>query len=556
MYWDVAAANRFIRFCRLVLRLNGGQFEGLPFDLHPSQKFIYGSIFGWKRPDGTRRFRRAFIEQAKGSGKSPGLAAAGLYCLVSDGEPRAEIYAAASKKDQAMVLFRDAVAMFQQSPKLFERLTPSGKNPTWNLADLNSASFFRPISADDGQSGPRPHCALCDEIHEMRDGYMLEMLERGFKWRRQPLLVMATNSGSDRHSVCWQEHKHAVDVAAGDIEDDTSFSFVCGLDEGDDPLEDPACWEKANPLIDVTVTRDYLAGVVAQAKAIPGKLNNILRLHFCQWTEAENAWMPRATIERCVADFDPLEHEGKDIWVGADLARVQDFLALGYACRTGEVEVERLNMDGTHSVVTAPTYDVWADAWTPGDTLVERAIRDSAPYELWARDGWINAPPGRRIRFDYPAARLAEMDRLYNIRRLAYDDHAWDRFEEELAVLGLDLPIISHPQGGTRRASLPQDEVREARRAREDVPRGLWMPGSVVATEALILEGRIRLLNNPALFSGFLGATFEEDPYGHRWLSKRRATTRIDILVAIVMAIGAAEMQAETIPIDITALVA
>ncbi len=540
----------------MVLRLNGGQFEGLPFNLHPSQQFIVGSLFGWKRLDGTRRFRRAFIEQSKGSGKSPLLAGCGLYCLVSDGEARAEVYAAASKKDQAMVLFRDAVAMFQQSPKLFERLTPSGKNPTWNLADLNSASFFRPISADDGQSGPRPHCALCDEIHEMRDGYMLEMLERGFKWRRQPLLMMATNSGSDRHSVCWQEHKHAVDVAAGDIDDDTTFSFVCGLDDGDNPLEDPACWEKANPLLDVTITREYLAGVVAQAKAIPGKLNNILRLHFCQWTEAEYAWMPRPTLERCVADFNPAEHEGKDIWVGADLARVQDFLALGYVCRTGEVEVDRVNMDGTHSIVTAPTYDVWADAWTPGDTLVERAIRDSAPYELWARDGWINAPPGRRIRFDYPAARLAEMSRLYNIRRLAYDDHAWDRFEEELAELGLDLPIISHPQGGTRRASLPHDEVREARRAREDVPRGLWMPGSVVATEALILEGRIRLLNNPALFSGFLGATFEEDPYGNRWLSKRRATTRIDILVAIVMAIGAAEMQADTMPIDIAALVA
>jgi hypothetical protein len=119
---------------------------------------------------------------------------------------------------------------------------------------------------------------------------MIEMLERGFKWRRQPLLVMSTNSGSDRQSVCWQEHQHAVRVAAGTREpdtaftyvgeaiDDEAFAFVCALDPHDDPLEDPSCWVKANPLLGVTVQEDYLAGVVRQAKAIPGKLNNILRL--------------------------------------------------------------------------------------------------------------------------------------------------------------------------------------------------------------------------------------------------------------------------------------
>jgi phage terminase large subunit-like protein len=121
---------------------------------------------------------------------------------LADGEDRAEVYAAASKKDQAMVLFRDAVAMFQQSPALEKRLTPSGGNPVWNLADLKTGSFFRPISSDDGQSGPRPSCALCDEVHEHRNGTMIEMLERGFKWRHQPLLIMATNSGSDRTTVC------------------------------------------------------------------------------------------------------------------------------------------------------------------------------------------------------------------------------------------------------------------------------------------------------------------------------------------------------------------
>ena len=109
---------------------------------------------------------------------------------------------------------------------------------------------------------------------------------------------MLTNAGSDRSTVCWQEHQHAIRVAAGDSEDDSTFSYVCALDEGDDPLEDPSCWVKANPLLDVTVTGEYLAGVVAQAKAIPGKLNGILRLHFCVWTDAEQVWMARPPWKR------------------------------------------------------------------------------------------------------------------------------------------------------------------------------------------------------------------------------------------------------------------
>ena len=185
LIWDQDQVKRVLDFFPGVLCLAGGQFEGNPFRLHPSQQFVIGSLFGWKRRDGRRRFRRAYIEQGKGNGKSPLAAGIGMYCLVADGEQRAEVYAAASIKSQAMVLFRDAVAMWQQSGALGARLTPSGGNPIWNLADLKSGSFFRPISSEEDHSGPRPSCALCDEIHEHRNGHMIEMLERGFKFRRQ-----------------------------------------------------------------------------------------------------------------------------------------------------------------------------------------------------------------------------------------------------------------------------------------------------------------------------------------------------------------------------------
>lgn len=546
--WDLAAAQRALGFFPDVLRLNGGQFEGIPFHLDASQAFRVGSLFGWKRADGTRRFRRFYDEEGKGNGKSPLLAGIGLYCMLADGEARAEIYAAGSKKDQAMVLFRDAVAMVDQSPALAVRVKKSGGTPVWNLADFKTGSFFRPISSDDGQSGPRPSCALCDEVHEHRNSTTIELLERGFKSRRQPLLVMATNSGSDRNSVCWQEHQHAVRVAAGtmapddeftyvgEVIDDEAFSYVCALDKGDDPLEDPGCWVKANPLLGVTVKLDYLAGVVRQAKSIPGKLNGILRLHFCVWTDADEAWMSRAALESVLADFEPTEHVGKKVSVGADLSGAQDLTALAFVAETGTVEVER---EG--ALVRLPTYDAWIEAWTPKDTLIERSLKDQAPYEVWVKGGWLNAVEGRIIRLDFVAARLAEANAEFQLALLAYDRYAYRKLEDELNNQGLTLPQVEHPQGGVRRGKPPEEWVEAAKlNGAAEAPQGLWMPGSVLALETLILERRIRLRRSPVLISAMMSAAVEHDPFDNRWFSKRRAVNRIDPLVALAMAVGAA----------------
>ena len=531
LVWDVEAADRAISFFRDVLRLNGGQFEGRPFVLHPSQAFRIGALFGWKRKDGTRRFRRFYDEEGKGNGKSPLLAGIGLYCLLADGEPRAEVYSAASKKDQAMILFRDAVAMVDQSPALSKRLRKSGTAPTWNLMDVKSGSWFRPISSEDGQSGPRPSCALIDEVHEHRNSTIVEMLERGFKFRRQPLLCMATNSGSDRNSVCWQEHTHAVRVAAGtrtpdeastfvgEPIDDETFSFVCSLDPGDDPLEDPSCWIKTNPLLGVIVQSKYLESVVKQAKDIPGKLNGILRLHFCVWTDADTAWISRPALEAVLAEFDPMEHYGSDIAVGVDIAATQDMTAVAFICQTGVVVRERESGEA----VELPTYDAWVEAWTPLDTLAARSLRDQAPYDVWVEKGWLTAVRGKAVRPDFVAARIAEVSADFNILAIGYDAYAFRKnFEPELDAVGITAPLIEHPQGGKRRAA----------------ESGLWMPGSLKALEEMILDRRIRLLKSPVLISAMMGSTVEADPFDNRWLSKRKATVRIDPAVALAIAVG------------------
>lgn len=555
LYFDHDSAQRAFDFFEQVLRLSEGQFEGLPFELHPSQAFIVGSIFGWKRSDGTRRFRRAYIEQGKGNGKSPMAGGIGLYGLTADGEAGAQIYSAAAKREQAGILFADAVKMVKQSPALAKRIQFSGgPGREYNMAHHTSGSFFRPVSRDTGKSGsgPRPYFVLADEVHELPDGKILEMLERGFKFRRQPLLFMITNSGSDRNSVAWHEHEWAVKVAAGHEDavtdptfigrplDDELFSYVCALDEDDDPLNDPSCWPKANPLLGVTITEEYLGSVVAQAKNIPSKQNNILRLHFCVWTDSDVAWMSREVVEPLLADFDPhVEHKGKDVFLGLDLSQSRDLTALGAVVQTGEKEVEVVGKDGRPQKAKKPTFDVWIEAWTPGDTMQERSERDKIPYPVWAKQGFIHAPPGENISYLHVAQTLVEYDRDFNVRMVAYDRYAYRRFEEDAKQVNLSLNFVEHPQGGTKKGK-PTEEMTEAAKREGKEAEGLWFPGSLRLLEDAMLEGRVRFRRNPALISAIASAVVEKDKWDNAWLSKQKSVNKIDPIVAVVMACGAA----------------
>lgn len=541
LWFDHEAAERAFGFFENVLRLSEGQFDGKPFELHASQAFIVGSLFGWKREDGRRRYRRAFIEQGKGNGKSPLAGGIGLYGLTADGEAGAQVYAAAAKREQAGILFADAVKMVKQSPALTKRLEFSGgEGREFNIAHHATGSFFRPVSKDTGKtgSGPRPYFVLGDEVHELPDRKILEMLERGFKFRRNPLLFMITNSGSDRNSVAWEEHEHAVKVAAGHTEavndptfvgeplDDATFSYVCSLDEGDDPLNDPTCWAKANPLLGVTITEEYLAEVVAQAKAIPGQLNGILRLHFCVWTDAETAWMTRATLDPCLAEFTTEQHVGKKVWLGLDLSQNRDITALAAVVQTGEQGGK-------------PTYDAWVEAWTPGDTIDAREMRDRIPYRTWVQQGFLHGPPGESINYRHVAQTLSEYANRYSVELVAYDRYAFKRFEEDVAEIGLSVEFIEHPQGGLKKGR-PTEAMKAAAKRQGKESEGLWMPGSIRLLEDALLEGRIRLKRNPVLVSAMMSAVIEEDKWGNHWLAKTRSINKIDAAIALAMAIGAA----------------
>ncbi|GLR55143.1 terminase large subunit [Shinella yambaruensis] len=528
LLWDLDEAKRRIRWFQTKLRLNGGQFEGRPFMLHPSQAFRVGSIFGWKWKDtGLRRFRRVYDEEGKGNGKSPFLAGVGLVMLVADGEPRAEVYAAAAKKDQAQVLFRDAVAMREQSPELAKRISPSGENPVWQLTYRSKGGdrrFFKPISSDKAQSGPRPSCALCDEVHEHPNRDTIDMLERGFKFREQPLLVMATNSGSDRTSICWEEHQHAVNVADGITQDDTTFSFVCSLDEGDDWENDPSCWVKANPLLGVTVTTEYLQGVVDQARMMPGKRNGIARLHFCEWTQSVNAAIRREAWAACQkpVDLEAMIEGGYPCYGGLDLSRTRDFTALTLTWVLDDTkDAEKL------------ASKTWF--WTPADTLADRAGTDQAPYLVWERQGHIEAVPGQRLKYAWLADALMKICARFAPLEIAADQYGLERLAEHLTDIGAVLPLTVHPQGFQKRVI---DRDKGAPEGEQEIY--LWMPHSINMLENALYEQRMQIDPNPMLDFCAASVVYAENRTGHRMFDKENAFGRIDGMVSKAMSVGIA----------------
>lgn len=531
LFWDVAAARKVIGWFARNLRLNGGQFEGVPFVLHPSQAFRVGSIFGWKHAaTGLRRFRRFYDEEGKGNGKSPMLGGIGLYLMVADGEARAEIYSAAAKKDQARILFQDAVAMVDQSPRLSAKIEQQGQNPVWQLSYLGKDGgrrFFKPIANEaksGGQSGPRPHGALCDEVHEHPSRDTIDMLERGFKFRMQPLLCMATNSGTDRTSICWEEHQHAVRVASGVLDDDTTFAFVCSLDEGDDWENDPTCWVKANPLLDVTITTPWLAAQVDQARKMPGKRNGIARLHFCEWTQAQTAAIRREAWLACRAevDLEEMVARGYPCFGGLDLSQTRDFSALTLVWLTDRTRDAERFLSHT-----------WF--WTPKDTLADRAAGDQAPYLDWARDGHIEAVPGERLKYAWLADAIARINARFAPEVIGCDQYGLERLQEHLTDLGVTIPAETHPQGFQKKV-LEKDPQAPA--GQQEIY--LWMPDSINKLEAAIYEERIGIAENPLLDSMAASVVYAENRTGHRMFDKPNAYGRIDGMVSLAMATGVA----------------
>jgi phage terminase large subunit-like protein len=448
-----------------------------------------------------RRFRVAYVETAKGSGKSPLAAGVGMKGLTADGEARAEVYAAATKKDQAMVLFRDAVAMYQQSPELMRRLSPSGSGENvWNLGYRATGSWFRPISADDGQSGPRPHVALIDEVHEHKTAQVVEMMRAGTKSRRQALIFMITNSGAGKNTPCGVYHDYACEVAAGKREDDSFFGFVCGMDEGDDPLFDESCWAKANPSLQFAGLPglQYLREQVTEARGMPAKEAIVRRLNFCQWTAAVNPWLSAHVWDPCQQPFTAEQLRGRRAYAGLDLSSTTDLTAFVLL-----VEPQ----------APGEPWSVLPYCWLPEEGLADRCNRDRVDYIAWRDAGHLEVTPGRAISKRHVLQRVAQLCADFEVQNIAADRWRLSDFRQIAEDEGITLPPLLDFGQGFKDMSPALEQF-----------------------ETAVLNRTVRHNGHPVLTWCAANAVTDSDPAGNRKLNKVKATGRIDLIVAAVMA--------------------
>lgn len=375
LVWYEDLARTAIEFFHTILRLE----DGRPFILAPFEAFIVGSLFGWYRYDGYRRFRTAYVELGKGSGKTPLGAGIGIYGLVADHEPSAEIYSAATSRDQASICFKDAKRMVEASPALQKRVEIN----MGNLAVLSTNSYFRPVSSEHkALDGKRVHIAIIDELHEHPSAIVVDKMRAGTKSRQNALLFEITNSGFDRNSVCWQHHDLSVKVLQGIVQNDAWFAYVASLDpcavcqaEGRldpnpecdqcDDWRDEQTWLKANPGLDVILPRQYLREQVAEAVSMPSKENIVRRLNFCQW---------------CVAF-------GTLISMADGTRRPAETLHTGDAILAFDEEKQLIvtaSVEHVAEQATVPIYRI--------ETARGRIVRVTGNHRFWARWGRPNAP--------------------------------------------------------------------------------------------------------------------------------------------------------------------
>jgi phage terminase large subunit-like protein len=510
--FDAAAAAHVMRFFGF-LRHFEGKFAGEPFELEPFQKFIIGSLFGWKGADGFRRFRTAYIEIAKGNGKTPLAAGIGLYGLLADNEPGAEVYSAAVVRNQAAYLFRKAHSMALASPGIAARIEFN----VGNMAVVATDSFFRPVSSEHrALDGPLPHVALIDEVHEHPNSLVVDKISAGTKNRRQPLICEITNSGYNRESVCFKHHEYSTKVVQGIVEDDSWFAYICQLDpcekcaddgreapneecQNCDDWRDEGTWAKANPGLDTIVARSYLRKQVKEAIGMPSKQNIVRRLNFCEWTAQSVRWIPMAHWDACPKNVDVEALVGRLCFGGLDLSTKIDL--------TAWVKV-------FPPIEDDPNWVWLCDFFVPRDNVLERERRDRVPYQMWIDAGHITATEGNVVDYNELEDRIVRDCEKFSIQEVGFD--AWNATQIATNLGERGVTMVETIQG-TKTMNEPSKEF-----------------------EALVRGHRINHGGNPVLRWNASNVSVKRDHNDNLMPDKERSTERIDGIVAGLIAMARA----------------
>lgn len=500
-YWyDEAAAERAVAFFAECLTHTTGEWRGQPFVLADWQADrIVRPLFGWKRADGTRRYRTAFIAVPRKAGKTTLAAGLALYAAFADGEPGAQVINAAADREQARLCFDIARQMVEAEPELLSRADVFKNAIT--LPEMGSS--YRVLSSDAyTKHGLNCHYIGADELHCWPGRELWDTLVTSTGARRQPLTVVTTTAGYDRHSLCYELWEHARKVRDGIIEDPSFLPVLFAADEDDD-WKDPAIWAKAHPGYGITVQRDYFEQECAKAQATPAYENSFRRLLLNQWTEQDSRWLAMDAWDGCRGELPELQ--GRECWAGLDLASTTDLSAFVLAFHVGD------------KLILKPHF------WIPEDTIRERVRRDRVPYDQWVAQGLITATPGALTDYDYIRRDIGELAERYQLREVAFD--RWNATQLTTQLAGDGLALVGFGQGFASMAG-PSRELERRIVGRE-----------------LLHDG------NPVLRWMVSNVTVEMDPAGNLKPSKAKSTERIDGVVAACMAIGRWQ-QAEAAPVD------
>lgn len=492
LWFDEAAAEKAVAFFGFLTQ-SKGEWAGRPLSLEPWQAFIVGALFGWKRADGMRRFRRAYVSVARKNGKTTLAAGLGLLLAFFDGEPGAEVYAAATKRDQAKICWEEAQRMVQRTPALSQRVTSLAHN----LHIARTASKFEPLSADyNSLDGLNPHGALIDEYHAHPNGNLADVLESGTGARRQPLLLYTTTAGIDNESACRDLDIDCQRVLEGLADDDELFAYIARIDR-EDAWADPDVWIKANPNLGVSVKLESIEAACARARRLPREQNEFRRKRCNEWTEQAERWLDLDVWDACGAAVDETALVGRPCYAGLDLSTTTDLSALAL-------------------VVPDETggYDVVTRFWCPAERIHERSQRDRVPYAAWVAQGLLRATEGNVVDYDRIREDIRELAERYAIRELAFDRWNATQLVTQLQEDGANCVPFGQ---GFASLSAPTKEL-----------------------ERLLLDGSLRHGNHPILRWMAANVAVEQDAAGNLKPSKRRSTERIDGVVALIMALGRA----------------
>ncbi|WP_309387499.1 terminase large subunit [Cerasicoccus frondis] len=512
IYFDEDAAERFFKFCRF-LRHYKGPMRGQAIELLPWQKFAFGSIYGWKwTATGAWRFNYFYLEIPRKNGKTTISAAVALYDAEFVERTGAEVFCLATKEDQAKLLYNDCCAFIRQSRDLAPRYRIlDGKNLVY-AERSNRTSFIKPLGSDSKRlDGLNPISAICDELHAWPHRDLWDVVEDAFGGRENWHMGAITTAGTNTQGICFEEREHLTKVLEGEYEADNKFGMIYTVDGWEDADSDSKDdvdwnneveWAKANPNMCAGKSVAFMRDQATKSAQVPAKLATFKTKQLNIWLNAADAWITRSAWMACKgAEASLADFIGHRVYAGLDLSSKNDLSALILAAK----------IDGKWRVSTR--------FWKPKDTLADHAHRDKAPYEQWVRDGHLLTVPGPTIDYAFIAREIANIHAVCPIHRVAFDRWKMDRLQRETDEIDLVLDLVEFGQG-----------FKDMSPAINDL-------------EDLIATRGINHGGNPVLNMCASNATVVKDPSENKKFEKRNQRGRIDGIVGLTMAIGAAMKQ-------------